>query len=115
MGTVPCSRDQRCALLAGGEGDDGQHVRVRVGRDGQLRVTEPLGDLDEGLAGCQTERRAGVPQVVQADAREAAVSTCVREQPRDVVGLEAPPVRGSGADQRRGERTEVEVGKGVDA
>nr|WP_257571154.1 hypothetical protein [Streptomyces sp. NP160] len=83
---VTATRDQRRGALGGVAADTRQQVAVRVGREGDRGVSEPLGDHGDRHARGEHQRGLAVAEVVQADPAEAGCRGQLREARRDVVG-----------------------------
>ncbi|MGQ7297725.1 hypothetical protein [Quadrisphaera sp. KR29] len=68
---VTAARDQRRGALGGVAPDARQQVAVRVGREGDRGVPEPLGDHGDRHARGEHQRGLTVAEVVQSDAAKA--------------------------------------------
>ncbi|WP_255514211.1 hypothetical protein [Quadrisphaera sp. INWT6] len=68
---VTAARDQRRCALGGVTADARQQVAVRVGREGDRGVPEPLGDHGDRDASGKHQRGLAVAKVMQADPAEA--------------------------------------------
>nr|WP_251060565.1 hypothetical protein [Streptomyces sp. ISL-100] len=80
------ARDQGRGAVRGIPSDAAEQMRVRVRRNRDGRVAEPLRHDRHVDAGGEHERRLSVAQVVQPDAAQAGLVDQGAEQFRDVVG-----------------------------